>query len=154
MTLFAAVALVLALAAAAFLIGFRRASAMRSDGRLHSLPVYHALYAALWCVLPALLFLALWAPTQTFLVNQAVLSSPAGKALPDFDMERDAIISEAREIAAGQREAGFNAQSSELAPLFRSAENRYTLLGGGIALVLAAVGATLALRRSRREFRA
>ncbi|HVH48460.1 MAG TPA: phosphate ABC transporter permease family protein, partial [Sphingomicrobium sp.] len=76
MTLAAVVALVLALAAAAFLTGFRRAGAMRADGRLHSLPVYHGMYAALWCALPALLFLAVWAPMQTRLVDQAVLSSP------------------------------------------------------------------------------
>ena len=154
MTLAAVVALVLALAAAAFLTGFRRAGAMRADGRLHSLPVYHGMYAALWCALPALLFLAVWAPMQTRLVDQVVLSSPEAKSLPDFEMQRDSILSEAREIASGQREAGFNAESSQLAPRFKEAEGRYTLIGGGIAMALAGMAAALALRRSRPAFRA
>ena len=154
MTIAAAAALVLALAAAAFLLGHRRAAAMRGDGRLHSLPVYHGMYAALWCALPALLFLAVWAPVQNRMIDQAVLSSPEGRALPDFDMQRDAILSEAREIAAGQREAGFNAESSQLAPRFKTAQDRFTLIGGGIALALAGLAAGLALRRSRPKFRA
>jgi phosphate transport system permease protein len=154
MTIAAAVALVLALAAAAFLIGFRRAGAMRADGRLHSLPIYHGMHAALWCALPALLFLAIWTPAQTRLVDQTVLSSPEGRALPDFQMQRDAILSEAREIASGDREAGFNPESTQLAPRFQEAEGRYSLVGGGIAMALAGLAAALALRRSRPQFRA
>jgi phosphate transport system permease protein len=154
MTLAAVVALVFAFAAAALLIGYRRAAAMRSDGRLHSLPVYHGMHAALWCALPALLFLAVWAPTQTGLIDQAVLSSPAGQALPDFDMQRESILTEAREIAAGEREAGFNPEATELAPQFKAAQDRYTLIGGGIALAIAGLAAALALRRSKPTFRA
>src|SRR5205085_5209580 len=122
--------------------------------RLHSLPVYHGAYAALWCALPALLILAIWAPVQTRLVDQTVLSSPEGRALPDFDMERDAILSEAREIAAGEREAGFNPESSVLAPQFKAAQNRYAAFGGGLALAIGVIAAALALRRSRPQFRA
>jgi len=154
MTIAAAVALVLALAAAAFLIGFRRAGVMRAGGRLHSLPVYHGMHAALWCALPALLFLAIWAPLQTRLVDQTVLESPEGRALPDFQMQRESILTEAREIASGDREAGFNPESTQLAPRYKAAEGRYTLIGGGIALALAGIAAGLALRRSRPQFRA
>ena len=154
MTITAAAALVMAIAAAAFLFGYRRAATMRGAERLHSLPVYHGAYAALWCALPALLILAIWAPVQTRLVDQTVLSSPEGRALPDFDMERDAILSEAREIAAGEREAGFNPESSVLAPQFKAAQNRYAAFGGGLALAIGVIAAALALRRSRPQFRA
>jgi phosphate transport system permease protein len=154
MTIAAAAALVLALAAAAFLIGFRRAATMRGSERLHSLPIYHGMHAALWCAIPALLFLAVWAPTQQNLVEQTVLSSPEGRALPDFDMQRDAILSEAREIASGQRETGFNAESSALAPRFKEARGRFGLIGGGIAIAIAGIAVGLALRRSRPQFRA
>src|SRR5689334_14241288 len=129
MTLAAAAALALAIAAVAFLLGYRRAATMRGVERLHSLPVYHGAYAALWCALPALLILAIWAPVQSRLVNQTVLSSPEGQSLPDFDMQRDAILSEAREIASGDREAGFNPESSALAPRFKAAQNRYAAIG-------------------------
>jgi phosphate transport system permease protein len=154
MNIAAAAALVLAIAAAAFLIGYRRATTMRGAERLHSLPVYHGAYAALWCALPALLILAAWAPVQTRLVDQTVMASPEGKALPDFDMQRDAILSEAREIAAGEREAGFNPESSALAPRFAAAQTRYAAIGGGLAIAIGLLAAGLGLRRSRPQFRA
>ena len=136
-------------------LGYRRARGLRSDGaRLHSLPVYHGSFAALWVVVPALLFLAVWAPVQSSLIDQAVLSSPEGRALPSFDMARDSILSEAREIANGQREAGFNPESSALAPRFKEAQTRYASAGVVVAVLLAFGAAFFALRRSAPQFRA
>ena len=154
MSLTIALIAVLAIAAAAGWIGFSRARTLRTSGRLHSLPVYHGAYAAMWALLPALLLLALWSPVQSEFVNQSVLSSPEGRALPGVDMQRQSILSEAREIAAGQREAGFNPESAGLAPHFRQAETRYAAIGGGVAMLLALGAAAFALRRSSREFRA
>jgi phosphate transport system permease protein len=126
---------VLAIAAMAWWLGFARALRLRSVGRLHSLPVYHGAYAALWAAIPALLLIAAWAPIQSRLVDQAVLSSPEGRALPAFEMQRESILSEAREIAHGGRDQAFNAESRNLAPRIRAEENRYTLMGGGVAPV-------------------
>ena len=53
---------------------FRRSSA---DGRIVSLPNYHAWYVALWVVLPVLAFVALWSAIAPGLVSQSVLASPA-----------------------------------------------------------------------------
>ena len=47
-------------------------------------------------------------------------ASPEGRALPAFEMQRESILSEAREIASGEREQGFNPQSSTLAPRIRA----------------------------------
>ena len=154
MTLTIALAAILLIAAAAGWLGHRRGRQLRASGRPHSLPIYHSLYAVLWSLIPALLLLAVWTPVQTGLVDQAVLSSPEGRALPDFDMQRDAILSEAREIAHGEREAGFNPESSGLAPRFAQAEDRYSAIGGGLAVLLTLAGAFLALRRIAPEFRA
>src|SRR6478672_9211767 len=98
MSLGLALAAVLIVALGAGWAGFVRGRRLRTVGRLHSLPVYHGTYAALWAAIPALLLLALWVPIQSRMVNQAVLSSPEGKALPAFEMQRQSIISEAREI--------------------------------------------------------
>ncbi|HXH52500.1 MAG TPA: phosphate ABC transporter permease subunit PstC [Sphingomicrobium sp.] len=151
-----ALAAVFLVAAAAGWLGFSRASRLRTAGthRLHSLPVYHGVYAALWAAVPALLLLAIWAPVQTGLVEQAVLASPQGQALPDFDLQRDAILSEAREIARGQREAGFNPEATKIAPLYAEAEGRLSTIGGIVALLLAIGAAALALRRIGVRFRA
>jgi phosphate transport system permease protein len=155
MTLSIALVAVLVIAAAAGLFARNRASGLRGGGaRLNSLPNYHALYVGLWAALPAILFLAAWAPVQTNLVNQAVLASPAGQQLPAFDMARDAILGEAREIAAGEREVGFNPESSALAPIYAASMAKYAALGGGIAILIALTGGFFALRRIGADFRA
>ena len=105
MTLGIALIAVLLVAAAAGGIAFTRAKGLRTDGRLHSLPIYHAFHAAIWVLVPALLVLAAWSPMQTRLINQAVLASPEGRALPDFEMQRDSILDEARQISPHEIEA-------------------------------------------------
>jgi phosphate transport system permease protein len=146
---------VLLIAAAVGGIAYARASRMRQEGRLHSLPIYHGVHSAVWVLGPALLVLAAWTPMQTRLVNQAVLSSPEGKALPDFEMQRTAILDEAREIAHGEIAAGFNPESTPLAPRIKEAEGRYGGIGGIAAILVAlGVGGIMLLRRRDREFRA
>jgi phosphate transport system permease protein len=146
---------ILLVAVMAGLFAFKRAKGLRRGGeRLNSLPVYHAIHTAIWAAAPAILLLMIWTPIQNNLVDQAVLASPAGQALPDFAMQRDAILGEAREIALGQREAGFNPESTTLAPVYRAAMSRYALAGGLAAIVLALAGAFFALRRQGVQFRA
>ncbi|QNN64512.1 phosphate ABC transporter permease subunit PstC [Sphingomonas rhizophila] len=155
MNLMIALVAVLVIAAAAGLFARRRAASLRtSSGRLNSLPNYHALYIALWAALPALAFLAIWTPVQNGLVDQAVLASPQGQALPAFEMQRDTILTEAREIAAGTREAGFNPESTGLAPLYKAASARYATIGSVVAIVIALALAALAMGRIKIDFRA
>ena len=154
MSLTIALAAVLAVAAIAGWLGFLRASRLRGSTRLHSLPVYHGAYAALWAALPALLFLAVWSPVQSRFVDQTVLAGPEGRALPAFEMQRESIMSEAREIASGKLETGFNPESAPLAPRFVEATGRFATIGGGIAILLAIASAAFALRRSSPQFRA
>jgi phosphate transport system permease protein len=154
MSLGLALVAILIVAFAAAGLGFARARRLRTVGRLHSLPVYHGAYAALWAAIPALLLLAAWTPMQSRLVDSAVMASPEGRALPSFEMQRESILSEAREIAHGQREQGFNAESSSLAPRIRAEESRYALMGGVVAIIVGLIGAVIALRRSAPQFRA
>ena len=114
MTLGLAIIVILLVAVAIGGISYVRATRLRADGRLHSLPAYHAAHAVLWILAPALLVLAAWAPMQTRLVDQAVLATPEGQALPDFEMQRDTILAEARQIANREIEAGFNPESTAL----------------------------------------
>src|SRR3954464_3289993 len=119
MSLGLALVAILIVAVAAGWFGFARASRLRTANRLHSLPSYHGAYAALWAAIPALLLLAAWAPIQSRMVDRAVLASPQGRALPTFEMQRESILSEAHEIADGEREQGFNPESSTIAPRIR-----------------------------------
>ncbi|MBB3764431.1 phosphate ABC transporter permease subunit PstC [Sphingomicrobium lutaoense] len=132
-----------------------RALTLRQGGaRLNSLPNYHAFYAIIWTAVPALLFLAIWAPVQDGLIQQAVLATPQGQALPDFDIQRAQIVAEARDIASGRISAGYNSQSNELAPIYGAAMSRFSTIGGVIALLLAFGGLFFALRRLGVQFRA
>ena len=146
---------VLLIAIAAGWTAYRRASHLRAGARLHSLPVYHGLHASLWVLAPALLVLAAWAPMQSRLIDQAVLSTPEGQALPAADMQRQAILDEARQIAHREIQAGFNPESAAIAPRIKEAEGRYGALGpiGAILVALGSAGVTL-LRKRGREFRA
>ena len=154
MTLGLAVLLVLAVAAAAAFLGYRRASALRGGARLNSLPSYHGAYGFLWAAVPALLFLALWTPIQNRLIDEAVIASPAGQQLPDFDLARDSILEEARGLATGELDTAFNPQANAIAPVFSEAIGYYGTVGGGFALLLALAGAAWAFSRMAADFRA
>src|SRR3954452_9302779 len=154
MSLGLALVAILIVALAAGWFGYARAARLRTASRLHSLPAYHGAYAALWAAIPALLLIAAWAPIQSRLVDGAVLSSPEGKALPSFQMQRESILSEAREIASGEREQGFNPESGALAPRIRSETERFALIGGSAAMFVALAAGLLASRRTAPQFRA
>ncbi len=156
MTLFLALVLVVLVAAAAAYLARSRAAGLRAGGltRLNSLPGYHAAFAFLWAAVPALLFLAAWGPIQEQLVNGAVLASPAGRQLPDFDLARANILGEAYQLATGQIAAAISTEAAQIAPVYRDALARYGLIGGGFALLLAIAGAAWALTRVRASFRA
>ena len=155
MSLTIALVAILVIAAVAGLFARNRAKGLRGGGaRLNSLPNYHAAYVALWAALPALLFLALWTPVQGRLVDQAVRASPVAQSLPTFDMTRDTILAEARDLASGAIDAGFNPESAAIAPVYAASAAKFSALGGGVAILIAIVGGFFAMRRIKVDFRA
>ena len=122
--------------------------------RPHSLPGYHGWYVALWAVVPALIFLIRWGSVSGGLVRSDVLESPAAAALPAEPMQRDAILAEARDLADGRIQAAFNPAAQPLAADFAAASNRYSIIGAGVALLLAFAGGAFAYTRVSPHFRA
>lgn len=153
---FALLFLLAGLGLVAWLSARARAVALgRGEGpRLHSVPAYHGWYVALWALVPALLFLAAWQLIAPGLVTDAVLASPAAKALPADAMSRSAILQEARSLASGELAGAFNPQSESLAPAFASAARFYGWIGTALALLLAFAGGAFAWTRLKRDFRA
>jgi len=149
-------ALILGLGVIAWLTARARAGtfAMPGKARVHSLPGYHGWYVALWAVLPALLFLATWAPLSQALVMDAVMNSPAAADLPAFEMQRAAILDEARQLSDGTRAAAFNPAATALAPVYGEATGRYGMIGAVAALLLAFAGGAFAFSRLSPHFRA
>ena len=122
--------------------------------RLHSLPQYHGWYVALWTIVPALIFLSVWSVVSPGLATQSVLADPAAQSLPTDDFARAAILGEARDIAQGKLERGFNPASQALVQPYRDASSRFSTIGIVVALLLAFAGGAYAFTRIRANFRA
>ena len=131
-------------------VGFRRGS----TARFSSLPSHFGGYVALWTVLPAALFLCVWASTSPALVTDRVLRDPAAAQLPPPGFDRAAILSEARSLAAGNSFGAFNPLSQKLAPAYAAAQNRSDWIGSAVALLLAFAAGGFAYTRVRPDFRA
>ncbi len=71
------VVLLLTLSSLAYHFGRKRAFAVSGGNsrKLHSLPAYHGLYAALWAALPALLLLGLWLAFEDAVITRLVVAS-------------------------------------------------------------------------------
>ncbi|CAN5304533.1 phosphate ABC transporter permease subunit PstC [soil metagenome] len=121
---------------------------------MHSLPSYHGWYVALWTLVPACLFLAVWTNVMPGLVTQTVLDTPAAQVLPQDDFARGAILGEARAIATGAQVATFNPLAQGLVQPYRDAQARYATGGVILAIILAFAGGAYAFTRIRPDFRA
>lgn len=130
---------------------FRRAA---TNGRLASLPNYHAWYVALWVLLPVLIFIAIWSAVAPGLVTQSVLASPAAADLPAFGFQRQTILNEAHAVATGAAPGVFNQQAAGLVEPFREALGRYNLIGIAATLVIAFLFGAWAFLRLKPDFAA
>ncbi|MDB5723252.1 MAG: phosphate transporter rane protein 1, PhoT family, partial [Novosphingobium sp.] len=120
--------------------------------RLHSLPNFHGWYVAIWAAVPAIIFALAWNALSPALIYGQVLASPGAAKLPAFGIERDAILSEARNIAEGHVVGAFNPASNALVEPFRSALSHYGTIGIAVTLLLGFAGGAYAFTRLRSEF--
>ena len=148
--------LILGLGLVAWLAGRARAAAFAGPGkaRPHSLPGQHGWYVALWAVVPALLFLAVWSNVSGGLIFSQVMASPEAASLPGFGMQRTAVLREAYALATGQAETAFNPQAHALVPVYARAMRFYGWIGLGVALLVAFAGGAFAYSRLSPHFRA
>ena len=121
---------------------------------LHSLPSYHGWYAAIWVLVPSLLFLTVWTSIMPGLVTDRVLQDPAAATLPQDGFTRGAILAEGRAIAQGKAAAAFDPRSNAFVEPYREAQSFYSTGGAVVALLLAFAGGAYAFTRIRPDFRA
>ncbi|RYD56149.1 MAG: phosphate ABC transporter permease subunit PstC [Sphingomonadales bacterium] len=122
--------------------------------RLHSLPAQHGWYVAIWTVLPALLFVAVWGGVTPGLIRESVLQHPAAAQLPAFDFERDALLAEAKRVAKDSSATAFDPVAEQLVAPTRAAQSRYGWIGAAVTVLLAFACGALAFTRVRAPFRA
>jgi phosphate transport system permease protein len=150
--------LILLIAIAALsLIGWlaARAKAQRLNtgrGALHSLPGHHGWHMALWVILPALFGVALWSWVSPGLVNAAVMAAPEAANLPAMDMERNAILSEAYQLAANPGAAAFNPAAEKFVTVIQTATARFSWIGAALVAVLAFCGGGYGYTRVKAAF--
>lgn len=149
--------LALGLGLAGWIAARSRAWAFRKEadsGRLAALPVYHGWYVALWIIIPLAAFISLWLTVSPYLVEQAVLASPAAAELTDSEFQRDAMMREAQAVASGAATGVFNEGAAVLVEPFRDALARYNLIGILCTLIIGFLCGTWAFLRLKPDFTA
>jgi len=95
----------LALTAVAYWLGYTRSRslAMPLGGirHLRSLPFYYGARAALWCAIPALIILALWAGFQGKVIQTLVVASLPPEMQPEDPGQATLLLSQISNIASG-----------------------------------------------------
>jgi phosphate transport system permease protein len=152
---FLTAALILVLLGFAYTQGVSRSLAVAGGGRLHSRPGYHGTLVAIWCLVPMLLVLGLWAlfgagVTRGFVIAQLPAEVAALDAYP-----LDAAIRRIEAIASGFGVAG-QAQPYEIAAgaALRAFRTFAFLIVLAAAAGLGILGLLAARRRISPAFRA
>jgi phosphate transport system permease protein len=130
---------------------FKRAS---TGEAMHSLPVYHGWFVALFAGVPAIVFSIIWASISPGLVTARVLQHPAAARLPAFGIQRDAILAEAHALASGNGNAAFNPMSRALVGPFREAMTHFGTIGIAVTLILGFAGGVWAFLKLKPDFTA
>jgi phosphate transport system permease protein len=130
---------------------YRRAT---TGERFTSLPAHYGWYVALWIVLPVLAFLTIWSVVAPELINASVLASPQAVGLPDFDLQRQMLLAEARAVAMGSAGGVFHPAAQPLVEPFREAIGRMNVIGIVVTLTLALAGGAWSFLRLKPDFAA
>jgi phosphate transport system permease protein len=109
-------------------------------GSLAAMPGYHGWHMALWVMIPALVGWGIWAAVSPSLIYSAILADPAAAILPTFDMQRDAVITEAWAAAQNNGVGAFKAEAQALVPAIQSILTKFGLIGAALTTVIAFAG--------------
>ena len=121
-------------------------------GSMHSMPGYHGWHAVLWMLVPALIAWVAWSGIMPGLVDGAALADPAAAALPADEMNRSAILAEARALADDPAAVAFNPQAQAMAAPIRAAQTRFSIVGALLVLIVALAGGGYGFTRIRAAF--
>jgi phosphate transport system permease protein len=137
------IAVLLGLAAAAYVFGRRRSVSLASGAggvrHLHSLPSYYGSYAALWALIPALVVLSVWIAFRSTIVTELVV-----RQLPPEVQQLGAdrlglVLNDVRNLASG------NVVSREVTSELRAAADHLKSLERISAAAMAVVVLSLGI---------
>ncbi len=159
MSFSASLLLLLALIALGYWVGRSRSLQLVGGAggirRLHSLPSYYGILAALWCGLPALLVLALWAGFQDSFISRLVAAGAPAEVLAAGPAHVGLFMNDVRNLLAG------SIASESASEAVRAAAGHYIQLRGiarmaltGLLVVIVIVGLAFARARIAPDYRA
>ena len=151
--------LLLAASTLAYLLGRQRAFALAGGRRhirsLHSLPSYYGYFTAILAGIPAFLLLGVWLALSPKLIDRLVLADlpQAIRALPENELRL--VMNDVQNLASGNitSRAG-DADMQRAAQHYKDLQTSSRTALAAAALVLAALGAAVALRRLSPSLRA
>ncbi|MBX3584804.1 MAG: phosphate ABC transporter permease subunit PstC [Rhizobiaceae bacterium] len=136
-------------------LGVARGKSRRAAAavKTHSRPIYHGLNAAIWAGVPAFVFLLLWLLFQNSVIDALVLAS-----FPGVDAmtgpERDLVISEIRQVAAGNIFKEPTAEVTAAVAHLKSLQALAMWAMVALTAALVAIGAFFGLGAIQARFRA
>ena len=136
-------------------LGVARGKSRRAAAavKTHSRPIYHGLNAAIWAGVPAFVFLLLWLLFQNSVIDALVLAS-----FPGVDAmtgpERDLVISEIRQVAAGNIFKEPTAEVTAAVAHLKSLQALAMWAMVALTAALVAIGAFFGLGAIHARFRA
>ncbi len=150
-----ALLIVIGMSLLAFFVGRRQAYAIASGGALHSRPVYHGAFVAIWVGLPALILLLLWVALQGTVIDRLLVGTLPSEMTENASAAQISLyLSEIKNVASGQL-------FTEPAPAIRAAASTYnsweTIAHWAMVAVAAAaaiIGLLFARSLLARRFRA
>jgi phosphate transport system permease protein len=114
-----ALLIVIGMSLLAFFVGRRQAYAIAAGGALHSRPVYHGAFVAIWVGLPALILLLLWVALQGTVIDRLLIGTLPSEMTENASPAQISLyLSEIKNVASGQLFA-------EPAPAIRAAASTY-----------------------------
>lgn len=136
--------LTIVLAVVAYGLGYARsrALAMPLGGIRHlkSLPGYYGVRAAVWCGLPALIILALWAMFEGKVIQLMVIGSLPPDFVPDSAGEASLLMSKIGNVANGSLPPGFvDGPVAQAADLLKALQAQSKMYMTGLVLSVAAL---------------
>src|SRR5690554_6974276 len=144
--------LILVIAVIAYGLSYMRSRAVAEPiggiRNLKALPFYYAARAALWCAIPALIVLALWAGFEGKVIQNYVVASLPAELAPESDGQASLILSQINNVAAGKLDPQFvPPEVVGAADLLDALKQRSASFKATLVILLAVLGAAYAWTR-------
>ncbi|HTV18893.1 MAG TPA: phosphate ABC transporter permease family protein, partial [Polyangiaceae bacterium] len=146
---------VLAAMGAAYMLGLKRSLALAGGGRraMHSLPEHHGLLLALWCGLPALCVIALWAALERPLLRLLLRAELPLEWRDMSEGQHSLLMNEIARAGAGHV-GDFSPEVRHAAARLTELQHIGSLGVTGVVVALGVAATALAVGRIRPDARA